>query len=95
MHVKLLTTLCLMLFIVPVTHATCVRNVAVAGYDAQGMNVGIGNINLTDNYIQPPGTIIASSVITYAPGYSYPSPDTVIYTCDKNRCGQYIRDVCH
>ncbi len=68
-------------------HASCTRNVAVAGYDGQGMNTGLGNINVTDNYIQPPGSIIATSVVNYAPGYSYPSPDTVIYTCDQTDVG--------
>jgi len=87
MKIKLLTTLLLTLLISPWVQANCVRNVGVAGYDAYGMNVGIGNINITDNYIQPPGTIIASSVVTYAPGFSYPSPDTVIYTCDKTDIG--------
>ncbi len=68
-------------------HGYCVRNVAIAGYDGQGINTGLGNINVTDNYIQPPGTIISTSIVNYAPGYSYPSPDTVIYTCDKADIG--------
>lgn len=68
-------------------HAACVRNAAVAGWDGIGMS-GIGNINVTDNYVQPPGTIITSTVIEYAPSYSYPSPDTVVYTCDKTDIGQ-------
>lgn len=69
------------------SHANCKRDAGAAGRDGQGMNIGIGNINIADNYIQPPGTIIAASVVNYAPGYSYPSPDTVIYTCDKADIG--------
>ncbi|XKM13442.1 fimbrial protein [Orbaceae bacterium ac157xtp] len=64
------------------SYAYCYRNIPKAGDDTAGINVGVGTVNVTDNYIQPPGSIIASSVINYAPSFSYPSPDTVVYTCD-------------
>lgn len=79
--------LILLLSAAPLTHAACVRNVTGAGADGRGISTGFGGVNITDNYIQPPGSIITSSIINHAPSYSYASPDTVIYTCDKTDIG--------
>lgn len=81
-NILFLTLFCFVQF----TEASCRRLIPGAGTDGIGMS-GIGNINVTDNYIQPPGSLITSTIVDFAPSYSYPSPETVVYRCDKTDIG--------
>lgn len=50
--------------------------------DAQGVGIGLGNINLTSVDIQPVGTVLASTVFNFSDNALYKGPDSVLYVCD-------------
>lgn len=52
------------------------------GGDNYGASLRFGNINMTNNYIQPAGTLLATSVISLVPAQNWSDPEAVIYECD-------------
>ncbi|CQJ56088.1 fimbrial protein [Yersinia rohdei] len=65
-------------------YAQCVWKGANIGGDNYGASLQLGNINMTSNYIQPVGSILASSIISLVPARFWSDPEAVIYECDLN-----------
>lgn len=53
-----------------------------SGCDSCGLGLGLGKINITDNYLQPVGTPLGSSVVNFTTATRYPDPNKVLYQCD-------------
>lgn len=66
------------------SYARCTRVTPYidAGCDSCGVGLGLGKVNITDNYLQPVGTPLGSSVVSFAAAARYPNPDKVLYQCD-------------
>ena len=63
--------------------AKCVRiTKKQTGADVSGLGTGLGNINMTSAYLQPVGTVLASSVTSWTQSPLFPDPDEVLYECD-------------
>ncbi|WP_392566615.1 fimbrial protein [Utexia brackfieldae] len=71
-------------------NATCVRVAPAidAGCDACGVSPGFGKVNLTNSYLQPVGSILATSIFDFTTGVRYPDPNKVLYQCDVSDIGQ-------
>lgn len=50
--------------------------------DSYGVGIGLGNINVTSSDIQPPGTVLASTVFNFSDNPRYKGPDSILYVCD-------------
>ncbi|MEZ2602958.1 fimbrial protein [Kluyvera intermedia] len=76
-----------------ITHAqaTCTRKSSIdAGCDSCGVGIGLGNVNITSAYLQPPGTPLASTVFSITTATRYSSSgagDLVLYECDAADAG--------
>lgn len=65
------------------SYARCTRVTSInAGADGRGASSGLGNINITSNYLQPVGSPLGSSIVSFSNSYSYPNPEAVLYECD-------------
>ncbi|MFV0549810.1 MAG: fimbrial protein [Limnobaculum xujianqingii] len=53
-----------------------------SGCDSCGLGLGLGKVNITDNYLQPVGTPLGSSVVNFTSATKYPDPNKVLYQCD-------------
>lgn len=63
--------------------AKCQRvNKSDIGADGAGASLHFGTVNLTNNYIQPAGTTLATSVISLVPAVNLADPEAVLYRCD-------------
>ncbi|WP_392566617.1 fimbrial protein [Utexia brackfieldae] len=78
-----------------VANATCVRVAPAidAGCDACGVSPGFANINLTNSYLQPVGTMLATAIFDFTTGVRYPNPDKVLYQCDLSDVGQIYEQI--
>ncbi|WP_336293637.1 fimbrial protein [Cronobacter dublinensis] len=64
-------------------YAKCERvNFADLTGDNFGASLHFGTVNLTNDYIQPEGTLLASSVFSLVPATHLSDPETVMYRCD-------------
>lgn len=64
------------------TSANCVWKGRNIGGDNYGASLRLGNINMTNNYIQPTGSLLATSLISLVPAQYWSDPEAVIYECD-------------
>lgn len=66
------------------SHATCDRTSSLSGADSNNAKILFGRINLTDTYLQPVGTLLASTVVPPT-NYTYngATAGTVLWECDK------------
>lgn len=58
-----------------------------AGCDACGVSPGFSAITLSSSYMQPVGTILASTVFDFTAGVRYGDGDKVLYQCDLADAG--------
>ncbi|EKT60235.1 fimbrial protein [Providencia burhodogranariea] len=65
--------------------ARCVsKNSTWTGRDQSALGTQLGNINITSDYLQPVGTLLSSSVISFSQSTLFSDPNTVLYECDAS-----------
>lgn len=77
--------LLVMLMLPLLSHARCTREHAMSAADSNSAMIPFGRINMTDTYLQPVGTLLASTVVPPT-SYTYASTTaaTVLWECDKS-----------
>lgn len=87
--------LIIMAIFVGTASATCVRVAPAidAGCDLCGVNPGLPAINLSSTYMQPVGTILASSIFDFTKGVRYGDGNKVLYQCDLADAGSIYEQI--
>lgn len=72
-------------------YANCTRKSSIdAGCDSCGVGIGLGNVNITNAYLQPVGTPLGSTILNITTATRYSSSgagDLVLYECDASDAG--------
>lgn len=78
-----------------IVNATCYRvdPYVDAGCDPCGVSPGFASLTLSNSYMQPVGTPLATSIFDFTTGVRYGNGDKVLYQCDVSDIGQIYEQV--